>query len=171
MVEFKEFDLEDEDILKKEWEYIRDLPADENGFTNTSHGISYADFIAQYIPRRRAFLTGEGLEEGMVKQTDYLLFADGEIAGMFRVRPALNDFLRTVTGGHIGYGIKREFRGRELGTQGLKLALDILKSKTSDKEAILFVHKDNPASLRVMQKNGAYIHHETDESFCTHIKL
>ncbi len=170
MVELKEFVLEgDEAILRKEWEYIRDLPENENGFTNTSHGLSYEEFLGTYIPRRRQFLTGEGLEEGMVKQEDYLLWLDGEIIGLYRIRAELNEFLKTVTGGHIGYGIKKEYRGKGYGIQGLKLALAVLKEKTADSEAYLFVHKDNPASLKVMQKNGAYIHHETDENYCTRI--
>ena len=172
MIELKEFVLEgDVEILKKEWLYIRDLAENENGFTNLSHGISWENFLSLYIPRRRQFVTGDGLEEEMVKQFDYLLWLDGEIVGMYRIRPELNDFLKTVTGGHIGYGIKKEYRGKGLGTQGLKLALEVLKTKTKDSEAYLFVHKDNPASLKVMQKNGAYIHHETDENFCTRIKL
>ena len=58
MTELTEFDLETPEILQKEWAYIRDLAADENGFTNASHGIAYADFIGSYIPRRRQFLTG-----------------------------------------------------------------------------------------------------------------
>ena len=171
MVELKEFELKDKAILRKEWEFIRDLPADENGFTNTSAGISWEDFLSKYIPRRIQFLTGEGLEPEMMKQADYLLWSDGEIVGLFRIRPELNDFLRNVTGGHIGYGIKKEFRGKGYGTLGLKLALDVLREKSADSEAFLFVHKDNGASLRVMQKNGAYIHHETDENFCTRIPL
>ena len=90
---------------------------------------------------------------------------------MFRVRPQLNDFLRTVTGGHIGYGIIKKARGKGYATKGLALALKELKKRTEDKEAYLFCHKDNPASLHVMQKNGAYIHHETEENICTRIKL
>ena len=129
--------------MQKEWAYIRDLAADENGFTNASHGITYADFVGSYIPRRRQLLTGEGLEAGLVRQADYLLWEDGRIAGLFRIRPELNDFLRTQDGGHIGFTIHPDFRGRGYGTEGLRKALLLLKAKTRDTAAVLFVHKDN----------------------------
>jgi len=136
MLELKEFELKDEAVLRKEWEFIRDLPANENGFSNAAHGIGWDEFLGKYIPRRIQFLTGESLEEGLVRQADYLLWADDAIAGIFRIRAELNDFLRNVDGGHIGYGIKREFRGKGLATYGLRLALDVLQEKTSDKEAV-----------------------------------
>ncbi len=171
MLELKSFEFCDEAVLQKEWEFIRDLPADENGFTNVAHGIGWADFCEKYIPRRIQFLTGEGLEAGLVKQADYFLWSDGEIAGLFRIRAELNDFLRNVDGGHIGYAVKREFRGRGFATHGLRLALGILREKTTDREAILFCRKNNPASLRVMQKNGAHIVRETPENFVLQIPL
>ena len=55
-------------------------------------------------------------------------------------------------------------------TAGLKLTLDMAKAMGID-EAYLSVHKDNPASLKVQQNNGAYIHHENDKEFFTRIAL
>ncbi len=37
-------------------------------------------------------------------------------------------------------------------------------------EIYMSVHKDNPASLKVQLKNGAYIHHENDKEYYTRIK-
>jgi hypothetical protein len=37
-------------------------------------------------------------------------------------------------------------------------------------EIYMSVHKDNPASLRVQIKNGAYVHHEDEKEFYTRIK-
>ncbi|WP_191014263.1 GNAT family N-acetyltransferase [Treponema zioleckii] len=170
-IELKKFDFENPELLKKEWDYIRTLPPDENGFTNTDFGISWEDFLNVYVPSKIKLSEGKDLPEGWVPQTNYLLWIDGEIAGMFRVRPILNDFLRNVTGGHIGYGLRPEFRGKGYATIGLSLALKELKKLTADSEALLFCHKDNPASLRVMQKNGGVVYGETDENFCTKIDL
>ena len=167
----KRFDTETSEILRKEWDYIRDLPADENGFTNGAAGISWEDFLTDYVPARKRFMDGTNLKEGLVRQIDYFLWDSEKIAGMFRVRPELNDFLRTVDGGHIGYSIRREFRGKGYATEGLRLALSELKTLSADSEAYFFVRKDNPASLRVMLKNGGYIHHETDENFAVRIPL
>ena len=38
-------------------------------------------------------------------------------------------------------------------------------------EVYMSVNKDNPASLRVQMKNGAYIHHENETKFFTRINL
>ena len=86
---------------KKEWEYICDLSADENGFTNGAAGIAWEDFLSDYVPKRRQFESGNGLASALVRQIDFFLWCDGEIAGLFRIRPELNDFLRTVTGGSV----------------------------------------------------------------------
>lgn len=170
-LELKPFDAENQEILKKEWEYIRDIAENENGFTNNAFGISWEGFMNEYVPKRIMFSTGKNLPEGFVPQTDYLLWADDKIVGMFRVRPVLNDFLRNKDGGHIGYGIVPECRGKGFASQGLKLALEELKKLSADDQAILFVHKDNPASLRVMQKNGGSVVGETEENFKVQIKL
>lgn len=100
-LELKPFDAGNQEILKKGWEYIRDIAENENGFTNNAFGISWEGFASQ----------------------------------------------------------------------GLKLALEELKKLSADDQAILFVHKDNPASLRVMQKNGGSVVGETEENFKVQIKL
>ena len=73
--------------------------------------------------------------------------------------------------GHIGYGIRRSCRGRGLAKAGLKLMLDIAAPLIDENEAYLAVKKTNPASLRVMLANGAYIHHEDEEEYYTRIPL
>ena len=45
------------------------------------------------------------------------------------------------------------------------------KYTVDEDEAYLSVNKNNPASLKVQQNNGAYIHHENDEEYFTRIKL
>lgn len=89
---------------------------------------------------------------------------------MFKFRHYLNEAL--VNGaGHIGYGIKKECRGKGYATEGLRLALEKAREIVPEDEIYLSVHKDNPASLKVQLKNGAYIHHEDEEEFFTRIKI
>ena len=38
-------------------------------------------------------------------------------------------------------------------------------------EIYMSVNRDNPASLRVQEKNGAYIHHMDDKEYYTRIKI
>ena len=115
-----------------------------------------------------AFARGEGLPAGYVPETSLFLWEDGEIVGLFRVRHALTEWLRKGAG-HIGYSIARGSRG--LATRGLALALDFARSVVREDEIYMSVNKDNPASLRVQQKNGAYIPHSDDKQHSTRIML
>lgn len=53
--------------------------------------------------------------------------------------------------------------------EDLRLLLDIARDLVPEEEFFLRVNKDNPASLRVMLRNGAYIHHEDDARFYVRI--
>ena len=72
--------------------------------------------------------------------------------------------------GHIGYGIKKEFRGKGYAAEGLKLTIEKAWTIIREDGVYMSVRKDNPASLKVQIKNGAYIHHEDEQEFYTRIK-
>ena len=86
------------------------------------------------------------------------------------MRHYLNDALRSG-GGHIGYGIRDKYRGRGYATKGLALTIEKARELVAEDELYLSVHKDNPASLRVQEKNGAYIHHSYENEYYTRIPL
>ncbi len=97
------------------------------------------------------------------------LWNDNEIVGQFRIRHYLCESLRTGAG-HIGYFIKKEFRGKGYGTERLKQTLQIAKNIIPEDEIFLQVNKDNPASLKVMVQNGGYIDHEDESKYYVRIK-
>lgn len=101
--------------------------------------------------------------------TEYFLWVDDKIAGLFRIRHYLNDFLKNGPG-HIGYGIRKEYRGKGYATEGLKLAIEKAWTIIPEEEIYLSVQKSNPASLQVQLKNGAYIHHEDEREYYTRIR-
>lgn len=148
---------------------LQDLPS-ENGFGNDGCGLPYDEFVDGFIPHCERDASGIGLDPGLVRQCYYILFEDEVAVGLFKLRPALNDVLRDG-GGHIGYGIRRGCRGRGLAKAGLALLLEIAAPLIDEDEAYLSVNKTNPASLRVMLANGAYIHHEDEEKYYTRIPL
>jgi predicted acetyltransferase len=88
---------------------------------------------------------------------------------LFRIRHYLTEALANGAG-HIGYGIKKEFRGKGYASEGLKLTIEKAWSIIKEDEIYMSVHKDNLTSLRVQMKNGAYIHHEDENEFYTRIK-
>ena len=167
MLYLKETNLED---AEKEYVFITRLPINENGFMNQYHGIEKDEFINQVLPQMMNHAKGIDLAEGHVPMTTFFLWENDSIVGLFRVRHYLNDFLRNGAG-HIGYGIKKEDRGRGLATKGLALAIEKAKAMIKEEEIYMSVHCNNPASLRVQEKNGAYIHHSDDVEHYTRIKL
>lgn len=112
---------------------------------------------------------GINLESGHVPGTEFFLWDDDVIVGLFRIRHYLCEAL--IHGaGHIGYGIKKEYRGRGYASEGLKLTIEKAWTIIPEDEIYMSVHKDNPASLKAQMKNGAYIHHEDDVEYYTRIK-
>ena len=156
--------------IEKEYLFTTEQPADENGFTNKYEGVSREEFEKVVLPRLISNSKGIDLPEGHVPGTEYFLWEDDEIVGLFRIRHELNDFLREGAG-HIGYGIKKEHRGKGYATKGLALTIEKAREIIKEDEIYMSVHKDNPASLQVQLKNGAYIHHEDDKEYYTRIKL
>lgn len=166
MLSLKEANFED---IEKEYLLVTEEPVDENGFTNKWHGISREDFEKKALPEMLNFAKGKNLPEGFVPETFFFLWNDGEIVGEFRIRHHLCESLR-LGGGHIGYFIKKECRGKGYATEGLRLTLEIARGIIPEEEIYLSVNKNNPASLRVMQKNGGYIVGENDERYFVRIK-
>ena len=155
------------DDIEKEYLFVRDIPEDENGYINEYHGISRSSFdsaLNVIIANSR----GELLPEGYVPATSYFLWSDDEIVGKFDLRQYLCESL--VNGaGHIGYYIAPVHRGKGFGTRGLGMLLGIARSVIPEDEIYLRVNKDNPASLRVMLKNGGRIHSEDGQSYFVRI--
>ena len=97
-----------------------------------------------------------------------MLFAVLHIVGQFRIRHYLCESLRTGAG-HIGYFIGKAFRGKGYGTEGLRLTLEEAREIVPEDEFYLRVNRDNPASLRVMLKNGGRIVGEDEEHYFVRI--
>ncbi|MBE5826913.1 MAG: GNAT family N-acetyltransferase [Butyrivibrio sp.] len=151
---------------KKTYELYMSFPENENGYVNSVYGYDYDRFL-KWIEKKRNWSLGKELPEGFVADTTYVLSDDDTYVGVFNLRHYLNDFLREGPG-HIGYCISKQYRGKGYATKGLELTLGKAR-QMGIHEAYLSVNKDNPASLRVQLKNGAYIHHENDKEYFTRI--
>ena len=156
------------DDAEQEWRFVAAMPTDENGLLNQWHGVSRQEFETKALPQMLRFAEGVDLPDGFVPQTFLFLWQDDEIVGQFRVRHFLNDALRTGAG-HIGYYIDKEYRGRGFATEGLRLTLAYAANIIPEEEFFLRVTKNNPASMRVMLKNGGSIVGETEENIFVRI--
>lgn len=161
-------EINDKD-MEKEFLFVRDMPVDENGFTNKWNGISREDFEKKALKEMIAFSKGQDLPDGFVPETFLFLWNDDEIVGQFRIRHYLCESLRTG-GGHIGYFIKKKCRGKGFAKEGLRLTLSIARTIIPENEIYLRVNKDNPASLKVMLHNGGYIKYEDERKYYVRIK-
>lgn len=167
MIFLKKVNLGDVD---KEYLFITDLPVNENGFTNSYHGISKEEFCTKTIYQIINYSEGKDLPAGYVPETYFFLWDDDCIVGLFRIRHFLNDFLKNGAG-HIGYGIHKDYRGKGYATNGLALAIEEAKKIIPEDEIHMSVNINNIASLRVQEKNGAYIHHSDEREHYTRIKI
>lgn len=167
MLYLKEANIED---AKKEYEFLKDTPARENGFENKYYDISYEEFINRALPQMINFSKGIDLPAGHVPNTFYFLWDDNDIVGLFKIRHYLSEALRNGAG-HIGYGIHKNYRGKGYATKGLALAIEKTKAQIKESEIYMSVHIDNPASLKVQLNNGAYIHHSDEKEHYTRIKV
>ena len=167
------------DDIEKEWAFVAAEPGDENGFINDYHGVSFEDFKSTVLPRMIDFSFGKNLPEGFVPETFYFLWSDEgnaedrsnhKIVGELRLRHHLNAALENGSG-HVGQFIKKEFRGLGYCTQGLKLLIEEARKIVPEDELYLHCNIDNPASLRVMIKNGGVIHHKDQSGYYVRIKL
>ena len=135
MLYLKPANIED---IEKEHAFVAAEPADENGFLNNYHGVSFEDFRATVLPRIIDFSFGKNLPECYVPETFYFLWSD---------------------------------EGNGYCTQGLKLLIEEARKIVPENELYLHCNIDNPASLRVMIKNGGVIHHKDQDGYFVRIKL
>ena len=170
--------------IEKEYLFVTAEPADENGFMNDFSGISKEDFRTIALPRMIDWSQGKNLPEGFVPETFYFLWSDGDaeplrqaagkaepqIVGEFRLRHHLIPALENGSG-HVGQFIHKGFRGRGYCTKGLELLIHEARKIVPEDELYMHCNLDNPASLRVMQKNGGIIHHKDESGYFVRIKL
>lgn len=140
---------------------LQALPADENGFMNSMAGKSREEFRT-WLQKQAENAKKTEIEDGWrVPSATYWLYADGRPIGMGKLRYFLTDALRE-SGGHIGYAIAPEARGRGYG----KLLLQGLlreAAKHGVDRALITVHNDNPASIRVALGCGGVIERVSEE--------
>ena len=143
--------------------FLQRLPADENGFMNPRAGKTREAFRLW----RRSQAEGAEktvIEDGWrVPQATYWLYADGIPVGVAKLRYFLTDALRE-SGGHIGYAIAPDARGRGLGTEMLRLVLHEAALHGIER-ALITVHSDNPASVQVACKCGGQIERVTEDRY------
>ena len=142
------------------YQMLQEIPKDENGFMNSAYGQS-PDVFRQWLAHSAGVARGEGLEDWQVPQSTYWLYAEGRPVGMGKVRHRLTDKL-LADGGHIGYAIRPDSRGKGYGKAQLRLLLEEAK-KLGIARVLITVQNSNTPSVRTALACGGVIDKVTDD--------
>jgi len=166
MLELRKMNLQD---IKEQWEYVTALPKDENGLTNPYEGITFEEYETTVLPELMMHENPVGMPEWFVAETYYYLWDEQVLVGEYRIRHYLTEALK-VGAGHIGYSIKKEYRGKGYGTKGLAMVLDIAREIVPEDKIYLSVLKSNIPSFKAINSNGAYIADEDETHYFMRVK-
>lgn len=121
------------------WAFSLDLTADEP--------------FSAWIARRTAEEAGE-VPAGRVPAAFRVAEVDGVVVGRSSIRFALNDWLAQY-GGHVGYGVVPEHRGKGVATLLLRDSLALLRPHVE--HALIVCDDDNSASAAVAERCGGVL--------------
>lgn len=137
-----------------ERKFLLQFPLEENGFERPGKGydLENPEEFAKFVETRLKQERGDDLPEGYVPDTMLWVLADGELAGIAKVRHYLNDALREH-GGHIGLAIAEKYRGQGVGKAALIQAVDFVKG-LGEPKALVTINEDNIASRTMTEHAG-----------------
>ncbi|WP_414043416.1 GNAT family N-acetyltransferase [Macrococcus sp. EM39E] len=144
MYEFRKLTLNDEDLFN---DYFKAWGDEQESIvpsaTNIKRYNSFQDFINNLEEREKSY---------EVLNSTLFLIEDGSIVGASNIRHYLNEFLIHY-GGHIGYGVRPDKRGKGYATIILRESLNFLNSLNVEK-ALITCDEDNITSKKVILNNG-----------------
>lgn len=108
-----------------------------------------------YVDLVHGWEAGRDLPGDFVPNADLVADVDGVVVGRSSLRFELNDFLRTL-GGHVGYAVRPQFRGRGYAKEILRQSADLLRARGIT-PILVTCDDDNPASARVIEANGGVL--------------
>lgn len=153
-----------EDIVK-EVEFIKQVPLLENGFANFFYNVLHKSDkdIINYV------LTLSYSKE-LIPIYTYFLWDNDNIVGMYHILSKLTEDQKNKDG-HISYTILKPYRGKGYGTKGLSLMIEEAKSIIPEDEIYMHTTINNPASLKIMMNNNAYVVRNDEFGVFTRIKI
>lgn len=146
-VQLRKLGPEDEGAFLRAWR----TPWPEPRFPFVSgyeEGMAFGAFL-QHLERCEL---GIGLAPGRVPDTYLFGFWGAQLVGRLSIRHTLNDFLFRI-GGHIGYGVLPDFRGRGVATSMLRQSLPVARGLGLSR-VLLTCDDTNAASARVIEACG-----------------
>ncbi|WP_432797616.1 GNAT family N-acetyltransferase [Poriferisphaera sp. WC338] len=116
-------------------------------------GLIEGGSFAEKIERVLAMREGKDLPAGLVPCSSWWLVNDcGEMVGTIDLRHELSERLE-MYGGHVGYAVHPDHRGKEYATYMLREVMAIAKAKGMG-QLLITCDEDNVASQKVIKKCG-----------------
>ena len=107
---------------------------------------------AEFVTANKRGSQGLDLPKGRVRHTFFIAEENGVLVGRSSIRHELNAFLKNY-GGHIGYGVRPEFRGRGYAKEILRQSLTYIR-QLGVSEVLVTCFDENLASARVIESHG-----------------
>ena len=114
----------------------------------------------EYLNKLENESTGTNLEEGRVPATFLIAEVNGNLVGRTSIRHELNSHLFNF-GGHIGYGVRPDFRRRGFAKEILRQSLSFIY-KIGVKEVLLTCDEDNLGSRNVIESQGGVLENSVE---------
>jgi predicted acetyltransferase len=124
--------------------------------------LGYTEGMAwpEYLQILDNLFTGTNLPEGKVSSTFLIAESNGELVGRTSIRHELNDFLFSV-GGHIGYGVRPNYRRQGYATEILKQSLAYI-NQLGITEVLVTCLDVNVGSFEVIQSQGGILENKVE---------
>ncbi len=137
--------------------YIEEFRA-AGAFNHQDHREEVIRDFEGFLRRCRDDAAGRNLGGTRVPQANWWLFGGGRLRGTCRLRHRLNEILARH-GGHIGYDVRPGEQGKGYATAMVAMVLEKARQLGLTR-VMLTCKKDNPASARVIVKNGGVLEQE-----------
>lgn len=156
-------------LVAPEEKYLDDLcrfrqeiwdAGDRDCFAGCS-GLEQEPDIRKWLEQVRLREHPENLPEGRVSSSVWLAIrkSDRRIVGMIDLRHHINHPVLSVWGGHMGYTIRPDERGRGYAKEMLRLNLENCRRRGIHK-VLITCSIDNPASEKTILANGGVFEKE-----------
>ena len=137
--------------------FVDELVHSDEPFLREAQSVTEGTF-EEYLLKLRQMERGVDLPEGIVPMSTFWLVLEEDVVGVSHLRHRLNEVL-SKHGGHVGFYIRRSYRGRGLARQ--LLALTAARAKRFNLDSILITcDSANLQSVRTIESCGALLEEE-----------